>query len=379
MTEQTMTTPMGAFTLQRQPHAPHLPLQAWDSADSFLLELLTDDYRDITVVNVAFGALTVSLNDRVQQSWSDSEQAAIACRRNATLNGLDADNLMTHWLPMSHNIAEPRGVIVLKIPKSMALLHWQLQSLSAIAPEGAELWLAGMDKHIRKSQFDAVAQYFGPVNPLKGRKKARVWQATNAKQSAMPPRFTPGYVLPNTDIMLAQTPGIFCGNQLDMGTRLFLDSLHQLPKAALVGDLGCGNGVLGLAYLKKHPDAEVVMVDESAMAVACAEENLLRAFGESQRSHAFQADAMPLSADRPFDLIVCNPPFHQGTTVTTELAQDLFKSAETSLRPGGQLWVVANRHLQYHVVLKKLFGRCTTVTGDSKFVILMVQKAEQEA
>ena len=374
-----MTNPMGAFTLQRQPHVPHLPLQAWDAADSYLLDMLDASHRDITVVNDAFGALTVSLSDRVQQSWSDSEQAAIACRRNAEMNGLNADDVMKRWLPMSHDIAAPKGVIILKIPKSMALLHWQLQCLSAIAPIGTELWLAGMDKHIRKSQFDSVAQYYGPVTPLKGRKKARIWQATNAKLSELPARFTPAYPMPGTDTLLAQSPGIFCGHQLDMGTRLLLDSLPQIPAAALVGDLGCGNGVLGLAYLKQHPESEVVMVDESALAVACAQENLARIFGDSQRSHAFQSGGMPIDADRPFDLILCNPPFHQGTTVTTELAKGLFDSAKDSLRAGGQLWVVANRHLQYHVLLKNIFGRCTTVTGDSKFVILMVQKTETVA
>jgi 16S rRNA (guanine1207-N2)-methyltransferase len=35
-----------------------------------------------------------------------------------------------------------------------------------------------------------------------------------------------------------------------------------------------------------------------------------------------------------------------------------------------ELRVVGNRHLGYHLKLKKLFGNCETVAGNAKFVIL---------
>ncbi|MFD8963075.1 methyltransferase, partial [Streptomyces anulatus] len=38
------------------------------------------------------------------------------------------------------------------------------------------------------------------------------------------------------------------------------------------------------------------------------------------------------------------------------------------------LWVVGNRHLSYHTHLRRIFGNCTTVAGDPKFVVLRAVK-----
>jgi 16S rRNA (guanine1207-N2)-methyltransferase len=48
----------------------------------------------------------------------------------------------------------------------------------------------------------------------------------------------------------------------------------------------------------------------------------------------------------------------------------MFGTARAALRPGGELWVVGNRHLGYHVRLRRLFGRCDLVASDPKFVVL---------
>lgn len=52
----------------------------------------------------------------------------------------------------------------------------------------------------------------------------------------------------------------------------------------------------------------------------------------------------------------------------------MFTGARRALRPGGELWVVGNRHLGYHVQLKRIFGNCELVVGNPKFVILKAVK-----
>ncbi|WP_234364664.1 methyltransferase, partial [Streptomyces sp. SM8] len=46
----------------------------------------------------------------------------------------------------------------------------------------------------------------------------------------------------------------------------------------------------------------------------------------------------------------------------------MFAGARRVLRPGGELWVVANRHLGHHRQLRRLFGNCVTAASDPKFV-----------
>jgi 16S rRNA (guanine1207-N2)-methyltransferase len=41
---------------------------------------------------------------------------------------------------------------------------------------------------------------------------------------------------------------------------------------------------------------------------------------------------------------------------------------------GGILHVVGNRHLGYHIKLKRLFGNCKTIASNGKFVILQASK-----
>ncbi|MEH6474017.1 MAG: methyltransferase, partial [Halopseudomonas sp.] len=70
------------------------------------------------------------------------------------------------------------------------------------------------------------------------------------------------------------------------------------------------------------------------------------------------------------DLILNNPPFHQQQTVGGHIAKQMFGDAKRVLRHDGELWVIGNRHLGYHVQLRKLFGNCELVASNPKFVVL---------
>jgi 16S rRNA (guanine1207-N2)-methyltransferase len=72
--------------------------------------------------------------------------------------------------------------------------------------------------------------------------------------------------------------------------------------------------------------------------------------------------------------VLNNPPFHSHQPTTHATARRMFAQARRALRPGGELWVVGNRHLGHHVTLRRLFGSCETVAGDPKFVVLRAVK-----
>jgi 16S rRNA (guanine1207-N2)-methyltransferase len=56
----------------------------------------------------------------------------------------------------------------------------------------------------------------------------------------------------------------------------------------------------------------------------------------------------------------------------------MFSDARDALRPGGELWVIGNRHLGYHVKLRRLFGNSELIASDPKFVVLRAVKKERE-
>ena len=75
-----------------------------------------------------------------------------------------------------------------------------------------------------------------------------------------------------------------------------------------------------------------------------------------------------------FDIPLCNPPFHQQNVITDHIAWQMFIDSRDLLVRGGHLVVVGNRHLGYHIKLKKLFGGVDILASDKKFVIFSTAK-----
>ncbi|CAM5262703.1 Ribosomal RNA large subunit methyltransferase G [Stutzerimonas stutzeri] len=131
-----------------------------------------------------------------------------------------------------------------------------------------------------------------------------------------------------------------------------------------VADLGCGNGVLGIVYALNNPQAELTLVDDF-MAVQSARENWQAVHGQ----RPVEVRAGNSLAEQPpawLDLVLCNPPFHQQQVVGDFLAWRMFTQAKAALRQGGELSIIGNRHLGYHLKLKRLYGRVEQVGGDAQ-------------
>ena len=67
--------------------------------------------------------------------------------------------------------------------------------------------------------------------------------------------------------------------------------------------------------------------------------------------------------------MVTNPPFHDGGAEDQSLGQAFIRQAAEALRPGGILWLVANRHLPYEAALTTLFRRVTPKVEASGYKI----------
>jgi 16S rRNA (guanine1207-N2)-methyltransferase len=77
-----------------------------------------------------------------------------------------------------------------------------------------------------------------------------------------------------------------------------------------------------------------------------------------------------------YDVIVTNPPFHaQGSMDRPDIGRRFITIAAQSLRPGGQLWLVANRHLPYEAVLVDGFQSVNVVTQQQGFKIVVATRA----
>tara|TARA_R110001592_G_scaffold291131_1_gene560399 strand:- start:32074 stop:33213 length:1140 start_codon:yes stop_codon:yes gene_type:complete len=364
------------YSLQRYPHKNNDDLRAWDAADIYLLNTLTEldtDLSNICIINDNFGALSLPLIQHKPIFYSDSWLSREAIYKNIELNSVDKSLRFLTQIEALQDEPNTTSIIIGRVPKSKNHLAYLLQQLNQWAQPGCKLLLAGMDKHLSKGQYDLVETYFGPSRFYPGVKKARIWEASVDKDlisKALPKNMIS---LPEFELSLSNQPNVFSQDKLDIGTRFLLENLPKLPQKTAVADLACGNGTLGLAYLRLHPESQMLFTDESFQAIQSCEENWKTNLPETKVTIRVD-DGLKQSKPSELDLVLCNPPFHQQHILGTDIAFSLFKDAFRALKKGGEFWLVANRHLTYPTTLKKLFGNCSTEASNQKFVILKAVK-----
>lgn len=370
------STPFAQLDLIRQPDQTNEPLQAFDAADEYLLNHLHEQglIRDarVLVLNDGFGALSCALAPHCQVTSSgDSFLGALALQKNLARNDLPADSVT--FAPASATAEGPFDWVLIRVPKTLALLEEQLIRLHNQLAPGARVVAAGMIKHLPRAAGELLEQYIGPLQASLAVKKARLLFATPEPRPVPVSPYPTRYRLEKPALELVNHANVFCREGLDIGTRAFLPHLPKALGALRVADLGCGNGVLGIAYALSNPQAQLTLVDESFMAVQSARENWQAALGG--RSVSIRAgDGLAEQAADSLDLVLCNPPFHQQQVVGDFLAWRMFQQARAALVTGGELWIVGNRHLGYHAKLKRLFRGVEQVAATPKFVILRASK-----
>ncbi|AQW67388.1 MULTISPECIES: methyltransferase [Pseudomonas] len=371
-----LTTPFAELDLIRQPDQANDPLQAFDAADEYLLEQLHAQALPagsrVLVLNDSFGALAASLARHLQVTSSgDSYLAQLALAKNLARNGLPADSVS--FVPACQTWNGPFDRVVVRVPKTLALLEDQLIRLQGHLAPQAQVIAGAMIKHLPRAAGDLLEKYVGPVQASLARKKARLLTATVDARPAFTSPYPSRYRLESPALELLNHANVFCREGLDIGTRAFLPHLPDNLGNARVADLGCGNGVLAIASALKNPDAQYTLVDESYMAVQSARENWQRALGD-RPADFLAADGLAGIEKQSLDVVLCNPPFHQQQVVGDVLAWRMFQQAREALVVGGALYIVGNRHLGYHSKLARLFRGVEQVAATPKFVVLKARK-----
>lgn len=372
------TSAFGNLTLNRWPLRKNDQLQAWDAADEYLLNHLTEtkvisSTQRFLVINDAHGALTCALHENDVTHWSDSVLSQADVSQNSARNHASPNLSFVNSTDPLQGVFD---VVLIKVPKTNALLEDQLIRLRPHITRDTIIVAAAMVKHLQKSAFQSIEKIIGPLTTSLAVKKARlIFTRLQETETVITNPYPGSYNDPDIGLPLLNHANVFSRDHLDIGSRFLVKNLSNCPSADRVIDLACGNGVLGIKYQQLHTEAKLQFIDESYMALESARQNHNTAFPDNNCAAEFFAqDGLSANPVDSVDLILCNPPFHQQHVVGEEIANKLFHDAKRCLSQGGQLWIVANHHLAYHDKLDRLFGHCRTVDKNKKFVVLQSTK-----
>jgi 23S rRNA (guanine1835-N2)-methyltransferase len=373
----TLTVPQGKFVLRRCPD--DASLQAWDAADEFLLNHIHDtqfvraDDR-VLLLNDSYGAMALALASHSPYSWNDSYLSQQGLRDNLLANGLSQEQVT-----INATIDFPTAgfdCVLIKIPKTLAMLEYQLYALRAVLNQDTRIIAAGMARHIHSSTLALCESIIGPTTTTRALKKSRlilmqVDLSLNEGQSEYPSSYE---LEVDRSYQIVNHAGLFSRDRLDAGSRLLLENMAVGEQYRRIVDLGCGNGVLGLVAAVMNPASTLLFCDESHMAIASARTNFQSAFASTREAEFKVGNCLQGVNDESRDLVLINPPFHLQHSIGDAIAWQMFKDARRVLATGGELRIVGNRHLGYHAKIKKLFGNCSTIATNKKFVILSATK-----
>ena len=164
----------------------------------------------------------------------------------------------------------------------------------------------------------------------------------------------------DTDTFYVTTDnGVFAKDGLDVATELLIESVT--PRSSFL-DLGCGYGVISVAWLRQHPDADAVLVDTNKRALRLARQNLSRydLDGDVRQSNGYAG------VEESFTDIVSNPPFAAGKDVWTRFVD----GAASHLVSGGRLSMVGRHNKGGRMLseyMDEVFGTVQTVAKQSGF------------
>lgn len=169
-------------------------------------------------------------------------------------------------------------------------------------------------------------------------------------------------------------PGVFAWDRIDPASALLA---AQLPTdlAGVAADLGAGFGYLSAELLARCPAITALDLYEAEdRALELARINM----GDisTTATLGYHWHDVTTGLPKQYDVIISNPPFHtQVRADRPDIGRRFIAVAAEALKPGGRLWLVANRHLPYESVLTESFGSVRTVAQNDGFKIIEAVKA----
>ncbi|PIJ72089.1 16S rRNA (guanine(1207)-N(2))-methyltransferase [Erwinia sp. OLTSP20] len=297
------------------------------------------------------GELTTTLSRAYSQQYHHwqrlnrlmGEHAQYGLTANAgTLS--DCDTLIYYW------------------PKNKPEAQYQLHNLLSLLPIGSDIFIVGENRSGVRSA-EQLCSPFAPLVKIDGARRCGLYHGRLEKQATFDAdAWWHNYTL--NGLTINTLPGVFSHDGIDSGSALLLSTLRPHTKGKVL-DVGCGAGVLPAVLASHSPKVRLWLCDVSAMALSASKATLA---ANGIEGEVFASNVFSDVSGR-FDLILSNPPFHDGLKTSLDAAQTLISGAVKHLNSGGELRIVANAFLPYAQLLDETFGQHQVLAQTGRFKV----------
>ncbi len=263
--------------------------------------------------------------------------------------------------------------ILFRITKGKALVHHVINSARDILQPGQYLHLAGFRKEGIKTYVQRASGQLGSspetTTTARGARCARITRG-DIQAIPIPPESLPSEnyselrLIEMPSLGFYSKPGIYGWNKIDYGSTLLMTTIPSLEGKRVL-DLGCGYGYLAIRAFEAGA-AFVTATDNNAAAIQACERNF--------RQHGICGEVVPADCGdtlmEPYDLVLCNPPFHKGFGTSRDLPRKFLAAMHRLIRPDGSVYLVCNTFLQYEVLAENLFHDVEEIYKEPRFKVL---------
>lgn len=271
------------------------------------------------------------------------------------------DNVRFSLVAQASDVADC-DTLIYYWPKNKPEAQFQLMNILSLMPSGVDVFVVGENRSGVRSTEPMLADY-APLNKVDSARRCGLYHGRLEKQ----PQFSleSWWAEYNIDGLTIKTlPGVFSRDGLDVGSQLLLSTLTPHTKGKVL-DVGCGAGVLSAALASHSPKVRLTLCDVSAPAVEASRATLAT---NGLEGEVFASNVFSEVKGR-FDMIISNPPFHDGMQTSLDAAQTLIRGAVRHLNSGGELRIVANAFLPYPKILDETFGFHEVIAQTGRFKV----------
>jgi 16S rRNA (guanine1207-N2)-methyltransferase len=250
-----------------------------------------------------------------------------------------------------------------------------------------ELWIADAVRRVKKGGLIVVGgangdgaaslrKRIGSLHPLADHAAKHhgtvFWLTTTEKSAelasglelANPPGIAEGF---------KTAPGMFSHERADRGSQLLAEHLPGDLKGR-AADFGAGWGYLSVELSRRSPGISSIDLFEAGHAASEAARANMAALATGMEAQVSWCDLASEPPARRYDVIVMNPPFHEGAKGDPQIGVAMIAAAAKALSPRGRLYAVANAHLPYEEVFARSFARHVELARRDGFKVIMAQR-----